>query len=189
MGRENGQEARGDKVAAGTLRLSRRAAVILVTGGVASCSWLFGKKEEKPEPKEVAMKPPPEATLQITVAASPLINPDLDGRPSPVVARFYQLGSVEAFKQADFSQLYEADEKTLGKSLLGRLDVILTPGGIQVYSIKKLNPETTFIAVVVGFRKFDGAKWRATYALQGKDETNLRCNISRLEVEIKEDTD
>jgi type VI secretion system protein VasD len=170
-------------------RLSRRGVLLLGTAALASCSWLFGKKDEekKPEPKEAAMKPPPGAKLEITVAASPLINPDLDGRPSPVVVRFYQLGSEEAFKQADFTQLYESDEKTLGKSLLGKLDTILPPGGIQVFSIAKVNPETTFIGVVVGFRKFDGAKWRADYAMQGKSETKIRCNISHLAVELKAD--
>ncbi len=171
------------------LAIGRRSLLIAATASLASCSWLFGKKEEKPEPKEEAMKPPAGATLQITVAASPLINPDLDGRPSPVVVRLYQLGSPDAFKQADFSHLYEADEKTLGKSMLGKFDSIMIPGGIQVYSFKKVDPQTTFIGVVVGFRNYDGAKWHALYAMQGKDETNLRCNISRLAVEIKEDKD
>ncbi len=172
-------------------RISRRAAILLATAGLASCSWLFGKKDEekKPEPKEEAMKPPPDATLQITVAASPLINPDLDGRPSPVVVRFYQLSNNEAFNQADFALLYENDDKALGKSQLGRLDAILPPGGIQVFSVKKVNPETTFIGVVVGFRKFDGAKWRGAFAMQGRAETKIRCNISRLAVEIKLDED
>ena len=166
--------------------IGRRALIVAAAAGLASCSWLFGKDEKKPEPKEVAMKPPPGAKLEITVAASPLINPDLDGRPSPVVLRLYQLGSAEAFKQADFAHLYESDEKTLGKSLLGRFDTIMTPGGIQVFDIKKVDPQTTFIGAVAGFRNFDAAKWRALYAMQGKDDTNLRCNISRLSVEIKE---
>ncbi len=170
--------------------LSRRAAILLATSALAACG-LFGKKEEekKPEPKEAAMKPPPDAKLQITAAASPLVNPDLDGRPSPVVVRFYQLSGNEAFNGADFATLYENDEKALGKTMLGKLEVILPPGGIQVFSITKVNPETTFIGAVVGFRKFDGAKWRAVFAMQGKDVTKIRCDINRLEVKLKEDED
>ena len=170
---------------AGAAAWLRAVTALMLVLAIAGCG-LFGG-EKKPEPKEVAMKPPPQATLLVTVAASPLINPDLDGRPSPVTVRLYQLGSEEAFTQADFGSLYEHDDKALGKSLLGQIEEIMEPGGIKALSVKKLNPDTVFIGVVVGFRKYKDAQWRAIYAMQGKDDTRLRCNITRLAVELKEE--
>lgn len=160
-------------------------ALALVLGGCSFIGGLFGGGDKPPPPKEVAMKAPPEAKLQVTILASPLINPDLDGRPSPVVVRLYQLGSADGFKNADFARLYEDDSKALGKALLGSTETFVEPGGIKVLSSPKVNPDTTFIGVVVGFRDFGDAKWRAVFPLKGDKKIDLVCSITRLAVELK----
>jgi type VI secretion system protein VasD len=158
----------------------------LALGGCSFISGLFGGDKPPPAPKEVAMKPPPEAKLQISIVASPLINPDLDGRPSSVVVRLYQLASAENFKNADFALLYENDAKALGKSLLASTETIIEPGGIQLLDIPKVNPDTTFIGAVVGFRDFSHAAWRVVYPLKGEKKTAITCSLTRLAVELKD---
>lgn len=172
------------------IALPRLALAAMLAAGLGGCGvadLIMGKdKEKKPEipiPKEIAMKPPAEAKLQVTFTASPLINPDLDGRPSPVVVRLYQLATAEAFQQADFLGLYEKDDKALGKSLLSKAEIIIEPGGIKGVA-SAVNPETSFIGVVVGFRKFEEAKWRALFPLQGEKRTALRATLLRLSAEL-----
>lgn len=166
-------------------RLALAAVLAAGLGGCGVLDLITGKekKPEVPPPKEIAMKPPAEGKLQVTFTASPLINPDLDGRPSPVVVRLYQLSAPEAFQEADFMGLYEKDEKTLGKSLLGKAEIILEPGGIKGIATA-VNPDAAFIGVVVGFRRFEEAKWRALFPLQGDKRTRLRATLLRLSAEL-----
>ncbi len=156
--------------------------------GLLSALGLTEKKPESPPPKEIAMTPPAGADLKLTLIASPLVNPDLDGRPSPVVVRVYQLASPEAFQQADFMGLYEKDEKTLGKSLLGRAELILEPGGVKAIA-SPLNPAAAFIGIVVGYREFETAKWRALFPLQGRKHAALRASLLRLSADLQQDDD
>ncbi|MEB0104693.1 type VI secretion system lipoprotein TssJ, partial [Pseudomonas sp. CCI3.2] len=45
--------------------------------------------------------------LDLTLAASDQLNPDLHGRPSPIVVRLIELKNPVAFENADFFSLYE----------------------------------------------------------------------------------
>lgn len=164
----------------------------LAVGGCGLYDVVVGKDKDKftvkdiPAPKEVAMPAPADSKLELVITASPLVNPDLDNRASPVVARFYQLSSQDAFQGADFSALYETDEKTLGKSMLGRLELILEPGGVKSV-VTKVAPDTAFIGVVAAYRRYDVAKWRAVYPVQGEKHTKIRTELLRLSVGMREE--
>jgi type VI secretion system protein VasD len=157
---------------------------LALTVSLSGCGLLSIFSSDKPKPKEVAMKPPPGAQLNVTVAASPLINPDLNGRPSPLVLRLYQLAAPEAFEQADFAQLYENDQKTLGKAMLGRYEMIVQPGTAQAITTKAV-PDAAFVGVVAGFRDFGDATWRAIVPFQGKKRTALEIEVTRLALKAK----
>ena len=157
--------------------MKRRCLLTLLLATSLGGCGLFSS--DKPKPKEVAMKPPPNARIEVTVAASPLINPDLDGRPSPLVVRLYQLSAPESFEQADFAQIYENDQKTLGKTMLGRYQMIVQPGTAQAITAKA-EPDVAFIGVVAGFRDFGDATWRTIVPLHGKKHTTLEIDVSRL---------
>ncbi|MEW4466109.1 type VI secretion system lipoprotein TssJ, partial [Vibrio cholerae] len=56
--------------------------------------------------------------LMVEVIASTNINPNLEGKPSPVEVRVYQLKDSEAFNQADFLQLYSDEQGTLKAAMI-----------------------------------------------------------------------
>lgn len=174
------------------VRLAGLLTLTLALGGCGVWDFVVGKDKDKlglkdvPIPKEVAMPVPADSRVEVLITASPMVNPDLDGRASPVVVRLYQLASAEAFKEADFSSLYEADEKALGKSMLGRIEMIMEPGGVKAIATKA-NTEVAFMGVVVAYRKYETAKWRALYPLQGDKRTKVRADILRLSVDLRDE--
>ena len=75
-----------------------------VTGAAGvGCSTIDKVFEDKP-PKAV-----------IRISSDPDINPDMNGRPSPIVLRIYALKSDDIFNNADFFALYENDASILGR--------------------------------------------------------------------------
>src|SRR5262249_7628615 len=64
--------------------------------------------------------PPPPTVAVVTITASADANPDAAGQGAPVAVRIYQLASTANFDKADFFQLYQHEQETLGTDLLGR---------------------------------------------------------------------
>jgi type VI secretion system protein VasD len=158
----------------------RKWLVFLVFLGLAGC----GLFKDKPPPKEIDIKPAPAAAgIDFMAVASPLVNPLPDGEPSPVVMRLYQLNGDTAFVNANFRQLWEEDEVTLGPTLLGKTEVVLNPGGVERIKTS-LVEGTVLIAVVVGFRNFESAKWRAMVPLHGEKHFKLKAELNTLSINL-----
>lgn len=154
--------------------------------GCAVAEFL-GLADKKPAKDEKAAEKAPEAArLELIASASPLINPDLDGRPSPMVLRVYFLTAPEKFKQADFGQLFEQPEKALEATLLKTQDVILTPSGVKDVMIK-LPPDALAVGLVGAFRQYEKAKWRALALVGGNRTTKVKVVATTLAIEIDED--
>lgn len=154
--------------------------VFVLMLSVSGCGLL----QRKPPPKEIEIKPAPaEASIDFIAAASPLVNPSPAGEPSPIVLRLYQLSGETAFANASFRQLWEADEETLGPTMLGKTEMYLDPGGIERIKANLIEG-TVIVAVVAGFRQFENAKWRAMVPLQGEKKFKLKADLKTLEVEL-----
>jgi len=139
---------------------------------------------KKPPPKEIEIKPAPAAaSLDVIAVASPLVNPGPDGLPQPVVMRLYQLNGETAFANASFRQLWEADAETLGPTMLGKTELYFAPGEVQRVKANLIEG-TTIVAVVVGFRNFEEAKWRAMVGLQGDKRFKLKAELKTLSIEL-----
>ncbi len=133
---------------------------------------------------QIEIKPAPAAaSLDFVAVASPLANPGPDSVPAPVVMRLYQLNAETNFSNASFRQLWEEDAKTLGPTMLGKTEIYLTPGGIE-HVKANLIEGTSIVAVVVGFRNFENAKWRAMVGLQGEKRFKLKADLKTLAVDL-----
>ena len=115
--------------------------------------------------------PDPTRTL-LTVNASAQLNPNSENQPSPTVVRIYGLKNPDAFNNATFFQIFEADRATLGADLLSRREVILEPGQkLEVDSTEE--PGTRFVGILAAFRQLDGANWRAILPVSAGDDNAL----------------
>lgn len=97
--------------------------------------------------------------LQISATAD--VNPDLQGRPSPIILHVLELNSEEQFNRLDYMSLTQSSGAALGPDLLGKTQLVLSPGDNRQMPLE-LNPQTTFIGLVAGYRDIDNASWRTS---------------------------
>ena len=114
--------------------------------------------------------------LKGSLKADAAVNPDVRGRPSPVVVRVYELKSVAAFNGADFFSLFEKEAEALSGELVGREEYQLSPGESRPYQ-RQLQPETKFIGVVAAFRDLEGSRWRQTAPVPDKRSPTITIGI------------
>jgi type VI secretion system protein VasD len=127
--------------------------------------------------------------LSIALVASARANPDVRGRPSPVVVRIYELKTPAQFNAADFFSLNDKEQAILGAELLHREEAVVSPGEIKQL-VRKTNADARAVGVVVAYRDLERSVWRATYALAAPRESGRlftgRGQNERLVVDIGE---
>ena len=85
--------------------------------------------------------PPPEpTTLDMQISASVDVNPDMQGRPSPIILHIIELNSTEQFNRLDYMSLTQPTGAALGPELLGKNQLVLQPGNSQALPME-LNPQ------------------------------------------------
>src|SRR6266545_1429716 len=114
--------------------------------------------------------------LQGSIKADPTTNPDLNGRPSPIVVRVYELKALGAFSSADFFSLFERESETLGADLVGREEYDLRPAETRPYR-RQLQPDTKFIGVVAAFRDLENSRWRQVAAVPPKKAVTIAIGL------------
>ena len=103
--------------------------------------------------------PPPREPLNMQITATADVNPDMQGRPSPVILHIIELSSTEQFNRLDYMGLTQPSGAGLGADLLGKNQMVLQPGESKSLPME-LNPLTSAIGLVAGYRDIDNAIWR-----------------------------
>ena len=99
----------------------------------------------------------PYADLEL--AAKHNINPDSNGRPSPVVIYVFELTSSTVFESQDFFSIYENYDTVLGPDLVNKYEISLTPGQEEVYHAS-MSAKTKYLGLVAAFREIENSNWR-----------------------------
>jgi type VI secretion system protein VasD len=127
--------------------LARKLCCIIIVALLAAC----GKK---------AAPPPKPTHIIVEIEASGDLNPNADGRPSPLAVRFYELKSFSNFKKADFMALYEKDQSVLGGELVQKHEVVLQPNEKKTLHFEP-SDDTRVVGAFAAFRKYEQARWKA----------------------------
>lgn len=107
----------------------------------------------------------------VTLDVHQNVNPDIHGRPSPIVLRIYELRAADGFNGADFISLYERDKEILGADLLAREEMTLIPGEKKEFK-RELQKGTRFVGVMAAFRDLNHSQWRSILEVKpGKTST------------------
>ncbi|GGF20350.1 type VI secretion system-associated lipoprotein [Aliidongia dinghuensis] len=130
-----------------------------------------------------ASKPP--TTLSINVAAADTVNPDIYGRPSPVVTRIYELSGTDRFSKGDIFQLLDHDKDVLGGDMLDRSELILQPGESRTIKMP-VKDGAKYLGVVAGYRDVDHADWRSVTQMPMTDDVSTLVTVGRLSAKIEE---
>jgi type VI secretion system protein VasD len=112
------------------------------------------------------------STVTVTLSADSGVNPDINDRPSPIVARIYELKSLSVFNNADFFNLFEQDVALLGEEMLMRDELHFQPGQVKMLE-RDLQPDTRYIGVIGAYRDIENATWRRSIEIDLHHETTF----------------
>lgn len=124
---------------------------------------------------------------EITLAATDRVNPDAEGRASPIVAHILQLADRTTFDNLDFDAAFHSAERLLGEDLVERRETVLQPGQTLEERVE-LGPGTRFIAVVGAYRNIDAARWKRVYEVAPDWYYDHRITLTRDAVVLGEVT-
>lgn len=120
---------------------------------------------------------PEPVVVRLDLHAKAAVNPDAQGRASPVVVKVYELKSTAAFDAADFFSVFEDGQKALGAELLNQEAFQLRPGE-RLELDRPLHLDTRHVAAVAAFRDLEHAQWRDSMAIPSKQA------ISRVVIQL-----
>ena len=148
-----------------------KPAIIALTLLLSGC----GSDAEKPEL--------PPTIIEAKIVVTGQVNPDISGRPSPVVVRIYELKSTGNFEEADFYKLSEDFEGTLGSDLVVSEKFHLQPGESKTYT-NPISEETKFIAVSAAYRNLNQAIWKDSIPIPAHETTKVMILLEKLTASI-----
>ena len=112
--------------------------------------------------------------LNLKLTASDQLNPDLNGRPSPIVVQLFELKHPVSFENADFFSLYERAKESLAPDLVTSEELELRPG--QTVQLKlSVEPGSRYVGVLAAYRDLPQSQWRYVVPLTAMalTESNL----------------
>jgi type VI secretion system protein VasD len=152
-------------------RTPRRA----LCAAIASAALLAACRSAPPP----APPPPPPKPIDvaISIVAAPDLNPNRNGRPSPVFLRVYQLRNASKFLNADFDDLSMRADATLAATLIGRDERMVEPATTTDLALK-IDPETQLLGVIAEYSDLANSQWRGASPAPGGGLLSLFKNRS-----------
>ena len=124
---------------------------------------------------------PKREKLDMQVTATADVNPDNQGRPSPIILHILELSSTEQFNRLDYMSLTQPSGAALGADMLGKNQLVLQPGASQAVPME-LNPQTTTIGLVAGYRDIDNAGWRTSIPITQGDTKGISITLEQQKI-------
>jgi len=121
--------------------------------------------------------------VDMRIVAGGDVNPDDNGRPSPVVVRVVELKSPAVFESSEFFALYQDEAQTLGSDLVATEEFEFKPGDVQDMKFA-LKPESNYVGILAAYRQLDKVNWRLVLPLTIKDKNQLTVLLNRRGIEL-----
>ncbi|OZI17247.1 MULTISPECIES: type VI secretion system lipoprotein TssJ [Bordetella] len=108
----------------------------------------------------------------IELTADAQVNPDANGRPSPIQITVYELSSSSGFESRDFFSLQTDPQAALGKELLNTDQAILRPGETKILQYAG-SADARMVGIVAAYRDLEKSHWRLVVPLPEAQNTNI----------------
>lgn len=126
-----------------------------------------------------------ETSAEFHLEANPDINPNSDGKASPIVLQVLKLRDDRQFKQEDFLNLFEDAKARLGNDLIEVTKLReLAPGEKRTEKLA-LSPEVKFIGILGEFVQYNDATAKALIRIEPHTTTKATLKIERLKVSFQ----
>lgn len=119
-----------------------------------------------------------ETSIQLNFSVSHQVNPDEDGRPSPLSVSMVLLSDNKQFEQADFIRLFQDSEATLAGDLLSQQTFReLVPGETRKASII-LSDKVKYVGLIAAYSQYNKAATKLVLPIvtNAKNEYNISVN-------------
>jgi type VI secretion system protein VasD len=114
--------------------------------------------------------------LDLSLQGSDQLNPDLNGRPSPVVIRLLELKHPVAFENADFFSLYQRPKEALSPDLVIQEELELRPGEQRDLKLF-VQDGSRYVGVLAAYRDLPESSWRFVIPLQHKAQNRIELRL------------
>ena len=112
-------------------------------------------------------------TANLQVKSAHYLNPDINGRASPVVVTVYQLKTPFAFQQASYDALASNSGKILGSDLLDMDTFEIRPSTNKELSVT-LTPNTEYLGIIAAYRNINQAvSWHKAVKVSPGSSINI----------------
>ncbi|PVZ09741.1 MULTISPECIES: type VI secretion system lipoprotein TssJ [unclassified Pseudomonas] len=128
----------------------------------------------RPDEPATAAQGPAQVVLHFSAIAS--LNPGPEGQPTPVRVRVFELRNAGRFRGADYFALVEQPGQALGDDLVDRDELLVQPGE-QRDLVRRVNPATRQLGIVVGYRALDRAQWRDVIELPADGRGDYQISL------------
>jgi type VI secretion system protein VasD len=125
--------------------------------------------------------------LDLTLNGSDELNPDLNGRPSPIVLRLIELKHPVAFETADFFSLYQRPKEALSPDMVVLEELELRPGEQREMKLS-IQPGSRYVGVLAAYRDLPESNWRVVIPLQEKERNSSVLTLDALGIKTQDDT-
>lgn len=109
---------------------------------------------------------------RLELVADTMLNPDAQGRASPLQVTVYELSAPTNFESVDYFTLQGNARAALGDELVAVEQVILRPGQTHVIE-RPGNLQSRVLGVTAAYRNLDASRWRTTIKLPSPQNTNV----------------
>ena len=124
--------------------------------------------------------------LDLTLNGSDELNPDLNGRPSPIVLRLIELKHPVAFETADFFSLYQRPKEALSPDMVVLEELELRPGEQREMKLS-VQPGSRYVGVLAAYRDLPESNWRVVIPLQEKERNSSVLTLDALGIKTQDD--
>ncbi|WP_339548054.1 type VI secretion system lipoprotein TssJ [Pseudomonas sp. RA_35y_Pfl2_P32] len=116
--------------------------------------------------------------LNLKLTASDQLNPDLNGRPSPIVVRLFELKHPVAFENADFFSLYERAKESLAPDMVATEELELRPGETVEFKLS-VEEGSRYVGVLAAYRDLPDTQWRYTLQVAPEEVTDADLTLDQ----------
>ena len=114
--------------------------------------------------------------LDLSLQGSDQLNPDLNGRPSPIVIRLIELTHPVAFENIDFFSLYQRPKEALSPDLVIQEELELRPGEQRELKLY-VQQGSRYVGVLAAYRDLPESSWRFVIPLQHKAQNRIELSL------------
>ena len=123
-----------------------------------------------------------DTAAKFTITTSADLNPDRDGRPSPIVIKMFALADDRQFKREDFLSLYENPAERLGSDLIESYELKeFSPDETREETLA-LTPETRFVGIMAAYVQYDVAQALLIVPVTAHKTTKYSIRAERLRI-------